>query len=182
MKKIIVLASFLAVMFMLPSMASATVSNTGTLTVTATVDSTITLVFDSVPTTGVALSAEGSSTATLGFGTLSVYGSSNAHATVNDTGTFSTSNTLLSSPFYVKVMKSNIASTSFSLTAQLNAADTDSNVWKIGTVTVPSDAASAALLTAGSYDTDVSYTLNLTVPFSNVNSINNSITFTALAL
>src|SRR5438045_7288246 len=91
---------------------------TGTLTVSATVNGSINLVFNS-DASGVALTGAGTNAATLAFGNVSAYGAVNAGVTRTTAATSFT----VSSPFDVLVTKSNSASANYTLKAQLNAAD-----------------------------------------------------------
>src|SRR5262245_8920236 len=83
--------------------AQAQATSSGTLTVTATIESSISLTFET-DASGVSLTGAGSSTATLGFGTVSAYGTI---ATGNVTRTVGASDFTVSSPFGVKVVKAN---------------------------------------------------------------------------
>jgi hypothetical protein len=155
-------------------MASAQGTGSGTLTVTATVTATITLVLDS-DIAGVTLTGTGTNAATLAFGNVSAYGalSSNVGRTVNGVTNFT-----ISSPFDVKVTQSNGASATYTLTAELNALDAV-NGWTVGGVTV-TGTSPASITALGAYGGDVSYSLVLTIPFSeSAGLISNTINFAA---
>lgn len=176
--KLAMIGGLLAGMAMLPSVASAQAGNTssGTLTVQATVQSSISMVFDS-DGTGVALSSgAGTATATLSFGNVSAYGtlSSNVARSVNGTTDYT-----ISTPFDVKVTEANSSSASYGLTAELASADS-TNTWAIGSNTL-SNTAAATIGSTVSYGSDAPYTLHLTIPFSTTSgtAISQAINFTA---
>jgi hypothetical protein len=151
-------------------------TGSGTLGVTATVAGSINLTFVT-DASGLAVTGTGTSTASLPFGTVSMYGGTvptNVTKTVNGVLSFS-----LSTPFDVRVDLANSASTTYTLTARLATADAV-NTWAIGATDI-SSAAGFALTAAGVYATNVPYTLHLTVPASETAGlITNSIGFTAV--
>jgi hypothetical protein len=173
MKNRFILTSVLSV-FALAGMTNAQ-TGSGTLGVTATVQGSINLTFVT-DDSGMAVTGTGTSTASLPFGNVSMYSGSVAanvtkvaHATSFD----------LSTPFDVKVDLANSASTTYTLTATLNAADAI-NTWTLGAIDL-SAAAPHALTAAGVFGTAVPYTLKLTVPASaTAGSISNTINFTAV--
>ena len=151
-------------------------SASGTVAVTATVGSSVSLTFVSDPA-GITLGGTGTSAATIAFGSVQAFGGvvpANVTKTVNGV-----INWTLSTPFDVVVQVANQTSSNYTLTAQLNAADA-TNTWKIGASTITS--ASAATLTGtGAYGT-TAYTLGLTIPFSEAaGAISNTINFVATA-
>lgn len=174
MKKLILIA---AALMMISSFAAAQTTASGTLSVTATVNGSISLVFNT-DTAGVALTGSGSNAATLAFGTVQAFGGT---LTTGVTRTVGTGNFTVSSPFDVNVAKANLTSANYTLKAQLNAADA-TNTWQVQGVTVTSGAA-ATVTGTGTYDTDNQLTLALTIPFTTASgtSISNSINFTATA-
>jgi len=157
--------------------ASAQVTDTGTLTITGTVQSSISLIFNSDPA-GVTLSGAGTNNATLPFGTIQAYGGTLSPGVTRTTGAGSYT---VSSPFGVNVRKANSSSANYTLTAVLNGVDS-TNAWQVSGVAVMNGAAST-ITTSGSYDNDVSNTVAVTIPFSTANgtAIDNSIGFTASA-
>ena len=176
MKKLTLVTIFAALM-MISSAAVAQTTASGTLTVTATVNGTISLVFNSDPA-GVALTGSGSNAATLAFGTVQAFGGA---LTAGVTRTAAASSFTVSSPVDIFVDKANVASSNYTLKAQLNAADAV-NTWTVGGVAVTN--ASAATITAtGAYTTNVAETVALTIPFSTASgtNISNAINFTATA-
>lgn len=177
MKKITLLTIFAALM-MISSAASAQTTASGTLTVSAQVNGTISLVFNS-DGSGVALAGTGTPNATLAFGTVQAFGGTLTTG-VNRSVVAGTSFTV-SSPVDVFVDKSNVASANYTLNAQLNSADAV-NTWSVGGVPVTS-AAAATITATGAYTSNVPETVALTIPFTTASgtSINNSIAFTATA-
>lgn len=151
-------------------------SASGTVAVTATVGSSVSLTFVTDPS-GIILGGTGTSAATIAFGSVQAYGGvvpANVTKTVNGT-----TNWTLSTPFDVVVQVANQTSSNYTLTAQLNAADAV-NTWKIGATTITSGSA-ASLAATGAYGT-TAYTLNLTIPFSEpAGAISNTINFVATA-
>ena len=177
MKKLTLFA-FVAALMMISSAAFAQTTASGTLTVTATVNGTISLVFNSDPA-GVALSGTGTNAATLAFGTVQAFGGA-LTAGVTRTVIAGTSFTV-SSPVDVFVDKSNVASANYTLKAQLNAADAV-NTWSVGGVPV-TNAAAATITATGAYTSNVPETVALTIPFTTASgtNISNAINFTATA-
>jgi hypothetical protein len=170
----IVLTSVLSA-FAFAGLASAQ-TGSGTLGVTGTVSGSINLTFVT-DASGLTVTGTGTSTASLPFGTVKVYGGSvptNVTKTVSGTTSFS-----VATPFDVRVDLANSASTTYTLTATLATADAV-NVWLIGATDI-SSAAAFDLTAAGAYATAVPYTLHLTVPASEAaGGISNSIGFTAV--
>lgn len=148
---------------------------TGTLNVTATVNSSIQLVFNSDPA-GVALSPlNGSATATLAFGPVSAFGTipGTIARTVNGTTSFK-----VSTPVDVFVTESNSSSATYTLTAQLGTADA-TNTWSVGGTTI-NNTSTTNITSGGTYASNLSEAVGITIPFSFTGgSINNSIIFTA---
>lgn len=174
MKKTVLIT--IAAVLMVPAMLAAQTAN-GTLTVNATVNSSINLVFISDPL-GVTLSSgSGTSTATLNFGNVSAFGLIAAGITRGTTATTFT----VSTPVDVLVTKANSASANYTLKAQLGAADAI-NTWQVTGTTVTS-AAQATITATGAYGATVQETIALTVPFTTANAtaISNTIVFAATA-
>lgn len=157
-----------------PVFAATTAS--GTVAVTATVASSVSLTFVTDPA-GIALGGTGTSAATVAFGNVQAYG---GVVPANVTKTVVGANWTLSTPFDVAVAVANQpASLTYTLTAQLNAADAV-DTWKIGATTITS-AAATTLTAAGAYGT-TAYTLGLTIPFSKAaGAIANTVNFVATA-
>jgi hypothetical protein len=151
-------------------------TGSGTLGVTADVAGSISLTFVTAAG-GLAVTGTGTSTASLPFGTVSMYSGSvpsGVTKTVNGTTSFS-----LATPFSVRVDLANSISTAFTLNATLLTADA-TNVWLIGATDI-SSAGPFALTAAGVYGAAVPYTLHLTIPASEAAGlITNSIGFSAV--
>lgn len=157
--------------------ASAAVTSSGTLAVTATIASSIQLVFNS-SASGVTLTGSGTNAATMAFGTVQAYGGTvPAGATRTVTGTTSFT---YSSPFNVNVTLANSASVNYTLTAALNAADS-TNTWQVDAVTLTTTA--QTITATGTYNSNQSHTLALTIPFSEASgtAISNTVNFVATA-
>src|ERR1700730_12042229 len=132
MKNKLILIIVLSV-FALTGVANAQ-TGSGTLGVTATVQGSINLTFVT-DASGLAVTGTGTSTASLAFGTVSMYGGTvptNVTKTVTGTTSFS-----LATPFDVRVDLANSASTTYTLTATLMTADAV-NVWSIGATNISS--------------------------------------------
>lgn len=158
------------------SAAAQTTAN-GTLTVTATVNGSIGLLFNT-DAAGPALSAgNGTNAATLPFGTIQAYGGT---VPTGVTRTATTTNFTVTAPVDVNVFKCNSASANYSLTAKLGTADAV-NSWTVGSTGLTTTAQS--ITTAGVYATSGSaQTIGITIPFTNnTGSVSDTIVFTATA-
>jgi hypothetical protein len=165
---------FVASLLAVPSVAAAQGTASGSLTVTATVDSSIGLTFEN-DAAGVALTGAGSNTATMALGTISAYGT----LATGVTRTLSASDFTVSSPFGVKVIKANTSSSSYTLAASLGSADA-TNTWKVNAVTLSTS--SQSLGSSFSYGSAVPHTVSLTVPFTAATGgISKVLNFTATA-
>jgi hypothetical protein len=174
MKKLTLIAIATAVM-MFSSLASAQ-SATGTLSVTATVNGSINLVFNNA-TGGVALTGAGTNAATLALGNVSAYGALNAGV-----GRSVAANSFtVSSPVQVVVQASNSSSANYSLTAQL--ASNDGLSWQVNGVSVTNGSAAPITATGAYGATGTAMPIAVTVPFATASGtpINNSIAFIATA-
>jgi hypothetical protein len=172
------LAGLLAGLFLMPGSALAQgQTSSGTLTVTAQVQSSISLTFVTDPN-GVALTGSGTNVATLNFGSVSQFVTPPSKVTETIAATSFT----VSTPFDISVVKSNVTSANYVLTAEVQTAD-PVNSWMIDTfplTVVP--AAATSLTVTGVYGTNVVHTLYLTIPFSaGATVISNSINFVATA-
>jgi hypothetical protein len=174
MKKLIALTIAAAAMLLMPSFASAQ-NATGTLAVTATVNSSLQLQILS-HTGGVTLGGT-SSAATMDFGTVAAFGATPTTGTtiVDNTNSFT-----VSSPVDIKVSSANTASANYTLTGQLSTAD--AFTWSVGGTPVTNTSA-APLITNGTYGGLFSPSVAVTILFSTAApvSINNTITFKATA-
>jgi hypothetical protein len=178
MKKVTLIVLTTAMFAMISTAAMAQAGNTasGTLTVTATVNSSINLVFNS-DAAGVALSSgAGTNTATLAFGNVSAFGAVSAGVTRSVVpGTSFT----VSTPVDVLVSKANSSSANYTLKAQLGSADA-TNTWQVAGNTITN--ASATTITAtGAYGSNAAEAIAITVPFTTASgtNISNTINFTA---
>jgi len=176
MKKISIVTIFAALM-MISSVAVAQTTASGTLTVSATVNGSIQLVFNS-DAAGVALSSgAGTNAATLAFGNVSAFGTVAAGVTRTTTA----SNFTVSSAVDVQVSKTNSASANYTLKAQLGTADA-TNTWSVGGVAVTS-AAQSTLTATGTYAANSNFPVAITVPFTSASgtTISNTINYVATA-
>jgi predicted secreted protein len=168
MKKMFVV-TFLAIMFAANAVAA---TASGTLTVTGTVDSSLTLVVQSA---GGTTSGTGTAAATSALGTISKYGS----APTGFTLARGASNWTLSSTVGVQVDKANLTSTDYTLTAQLGSAPASGVAWKLNGSTL-SDSAATTLTRTGTYGSTGSYSWDIVVADSaSAAAIDNAIDFTA---
>jgi hypothetical protein len=175
MKKVMLLTIFAALMMI--SSAAVAQTATGTLTVTATVNGSIQLVFNS-DASGLALSSgAGTNTATLAFGNVSAFGAISAGIVRSTTA----SNFTISSAVDVQVSKTNSASANYTLKAQLGAADAV-NTWSVGGVAV-TNAAQSTLTATGAYAANSNFPVAITVPFTTASGtlISNTINYSATA-
>ncbi len=174
MKNRLILTSVLSA-FALTGIANAQ-TGSGTLGVTANVAGSINLTFVT-DASGLPVTGTGTSTASLAFGTVSMYGGSvPTNVTKVDNGTTSFS---LSTPFDVRVDLANSASTAYTLNVSLMTADA-TNAWMIGATDI-SSGGPFALTAAGVYGTAVPYTLKLTVPATETaGTITNTLDFSAV--
>src|SRR5579864_1516237 len=178
MKKLtlIVFATAMFAMISTSAMAQAGNNANGTLTVTATVNSSINLVFNS-DGSGVALaSGAGTNAANLAFGNVSAFGA--VAAGVTRTVVAGTSFTV-STPVDVLVSKANSSSANYTLKAQLGAADA-TNTWQVAGNTI-TNAAATTITATGAYGSNAANAIAITVPFTTASgtAISNTINFTA---
>ncbi len=171
MKRTLIIAGIIALL--VPSAALAQ-SASGTLAVTATVESTFNLVFDSAAT-GVTLGGAGTNAATLAFGNVSAYGTiatANVTRTVNGTTDFT-----VSSPLLVIVTKANSASANFTMAARVDVANANAVAFGGTTLTT----ADQTITSTGAYGAaGNSETVALTIPFATgAGAITKNITVTA---
>jgi hypothetical protein len=160
-----------------PSIASAVENAAGTLTVTGMVASSISL---TVETTDGTCTLCGTSDASLDLGTISKYGTPPANFTITPG---SSSWTLASTNgIGVKVVKANLASTAYTLSAKLFSAPTNSVVWTVGAIT----ANATTIQTIGSgvtYGTVFPYAWHIVIPDAvpATTAIDNVIQFSAVS-
>ena len=171
MKKLLSLAAVAAACLVATSGAVAATSS-GTLTVTGTIESSISLTVESA---GGTTSGTGTAAATSDLGSISKYGS----APTGFTLARGASDWTLSSTVGVQVVKANLTSTDYTLTAQLGSAPASGVAWKLNGSTL-SDSAATTLTSTGTYASTGSYSWDIVVADSAAAAaIDNSINFTA---
>lgn len=158
-------------LFAVASAAQAATSS-GTLSVTGTVESSISLTIESA---GGTTSGTGTADATSALGNISKYGSAPAGFTLAR----GASDWTLSSTVGVKVEKANLTSTDYTLTSQLGAAPASGIAWKLNGSTL-SDSSATTLTSTGTYGSTGSYSWDIVVADSSAAAaIDNAIQFTA---
>jgi hypothetical protein len=176
MKRFVKVSVLLGALLFVPQLAMADDTSIGALTVTATVDSSIKLSFES-DTAGVSLTGSGTNAATLAFGAVSAFEAVSTNGvtrSVNGSTDFT-----VSSLFGVKVIQANSPSADYSLAAALGSSDA-TNTWKINSTTLTTS--SATVGTTYGYGSAVAHTVSLTVPQSAAaSSISKTVNFTATA-
>lgn len=174
MKGLLTATILVAAILVGTNVASAQTS-TGTLTVTATVASSIGLTFEN-DLAGVALTGAGTNAATMAFGTVSAYGTI---ATSGVTRTVAASDFTVSSPFGVQVVRANSNSANYALAVALQSADA-TNTWRINSTTLTTS--NQNLGASYTYGSAVAHTLYLTVPLTaSSGAISKVVNFTATA-
>jgi len=162
---------FAVVLLSVASVASAATSS-GTLTVTGTVESSINLTVESA---GGTTSGTGTAAASSDLGNISKFGS----APTGFTLARGASNWTISSTIGVQVVKANLTSTDYTLTAQLGSAPASGITWKLNGSTL-SDSAATTLTSTGTYASTGSYSWDIVVADSAAAAaIDNAINFTA---
>ncbi|MEA2345520.1 MAG: hypothetical protein QOF63_3689 [Thermoanaerobaculia bacterium] len=170
MKHIVLIIAALAVLTVAGTASAATSS--ATLTVTGTVESSISITVESA---GGTTSGTGTAAATADLGSISKYGS----APTGFTLARGASNWTLSSTIGVQVVKANLTSTDYTLTAQLGSAPASGVAWKLNGSTL-SDSAATTLTSTGTYASTGSYSWDIVVADSaSAAAIDNAINFTA---
>jgi predicted secreted protein len=169
MKKLLLV---LAVSTMFTALTASAATSSGTLTVTGTVESSISLTIESA---GGTTSGTGTAAATAALGNISKFGS----APTGFTLARGASDWTLSSTVGVQVVKANLTSTDYTLTAQLGSAPASGITWKLNGSTL-SDSAATTLTSTGTYASTGSYSWDIVVADSAAAAaIDNSINFTA---
>jgi hypothetical protein len=168
-KKLVVVASIIAFGFVGSAWAA---TSSGTLTVTGTIESSISLTVESA---GGTTSGTGTSAATSDLGNISKFGS----APTGFTLARGASNWTISSTIGVQVVKANLTSTDYTLTAQLGSAPASGVAWKLNGSTL-SDSAATTLTSTGTYASTGSYSWDIVVADSAAAAaIDNAVNFTA---
>ena len=172
MKVFSVLAGWIGVVGLSGGSPASGATSSGTLTVTGTIASSITLTVESA---GGTTSGTGTSAATTGLGSLSKFGSLPPGFTL----TRGASNWTLSSTVGVKVDKANLTSPDYTLTAQLGSAPASGVTWKLNGTTL-SDSSAATLTSTGTYGSSGNYSWDIVVADSAAPAaIDNTLNFTA---
>jgi predicted secreted protein len=152
--------------------SAAAATSSGTLTVTGTIESSISLTIESA---GGVASGTGTGAANSDLGSISKYGS----APTGFTLARGASDWTLSSTVGVKVEKANLTSTDYTLTSQLGSAPASGVAWKLNGSTL-SDAAETTLTSTGTYGSTGSYSWDIVVADSAAAAaIDNVVSFTA---
>lgn len=166
-RSLLVAASTLVV----PGVAAASTSS-GTLTVTGTIESSISLTVESA---GGTTSGTGTADATSALGNISKFGS----APTGFTLARGASDWTLSSTVGVKVIKANLTSDDYTLTAQLGSAAASGVAWKLNGSTL-SDSSATTLTSTGTYGSTGTYSWDIVIADSAAaGSLDNTISFTA---
>jgi hypothetical protein len=172
MNKFSALAAFITLLS-IGGLSTASTSS-GTLTVTGTIESSISLTVESA---GGTTAGTGTDSVISALGNISKYGSAPTGFTLSR----GVSNWTLSSVVGVKVEKANLTSTDYTLTAQLGAAPASGVTWKLNGSTL-SDAAATTLTSTGTYGSTGSYSWDIVISNSAAAAaIDNAISFTATA-
>jgi hypothetical protein len=168
-KRTLVAATIATALFSTRSFAA---NSSGTLTVTATVASSISL---TVQSAGGTTSGTGTAAATSAEGTISKFGA----APTGFTMARGASNWTLSSTVGIQVIKANLTSTDYTLTAQLGLAPASGITWKLNGSTL-SDSAATTLTSTGAYASTGSYSWDIVIADSaSAAAIDNTINYTA---
>jgi hypothetical protein len=168
---------FVVALLAVPTFAMAVENAAGTLTVTGTVASSISLTVESTDGT---CTLCGTADASLDLGTLSKYGTPPANFTITPGAT---SWTLTSTNgIGVKVVKANLASTAYTLSAKLGSVPAGSSVWTVGPIT----ANATTIQTIGSgvaYGSTLNYAWSIVIPDATAagTAIDNVIQFSAVS-
>jgi len=171
MKKVALFAAALSVVAM--SGIAFADEATGSMAVTGTIESSLSLTIESA---GGTTSATGTSSASSALGNIAKYGVS---APTGFTLARGASNWTLSSTVGVKVEKSNLTSTDYTLTARLGSAPASGVTWKLNGSTL-NDSADTTLTSTGTYGSTGSYSWDIVVADSAAAAaIDNTINFTA---
>lgn len=166
-----------------PAFAQAGKTATGVLTVHATVNSSLELLFDS-DSSGVSLSSgAGTNTAELDFTNVSEYGSNPSHVTVSQTPNFCSSCWSISSYVDVKVLQADGASSNYTLNAKLTSTPANSETFSIDGSATPLTSTYSQVTATGQYSNDDQHTVSMGIPnaTSDSTSITDTIQFEAVS-
>jgi hypothetical protein len=154
MKKTMIIAGFLVVAAF-PAMVKADTAS-GTLTVTGTVASSITLTVESA---GGTFTQGGTSAASTDLGSVSKYGA----APTGFTKTTSSTDWTLSSSVGVKVVKANLASATYILNAKLATAPAGGVAWSLNGFPL-NGSTDVAMTAVGTYGATPTYAWTIVIP------------------
>jgi hypothetical protein len=173
--KNVVAGCFVIAALAVPTFVHAQDTASGTLTVTGTVVSSISLSLESA---GGTFSGAGTDTATSALGSISKFGSLPSSFTRTTTAT---SWTLLSN-IGVTVVKANSISTAYTLNAKLASAPATNVIWKVHAMTLNA-ATVTALTAAGAWGSSPTYVWSIEIPdaLPTASAIDNVIQFSAIS-
>lgn len=172
-----VMGCFAVAVLAVPTFAMAVENASGTLTVTGTVASSISLTVESADGT---LTLGGTADASTDLGTISKYGTAPTGFTITpgaSSWTLTSTNGI-----GVKVVKANLASTAYTLSAKLFSVPAGSSVWTVGAIT----ANATTIQTIGSgvaYGSTLYYAWSIVIPDATAagTAIDNVIQFSAVS-
>lgn len=172
-----IMGCFVVAVLGVPTFAMAVENASGTLTVTGTVASSISLTVESTDGT---CTLCGTPAASLDLGTLSKYGTPPTNFTITPGATTWTLASV--NGIGIKVVKANLASTVYTLSAKLATAPAAGVVWTVGAIT----ANATTIQTIGTgvaYGSTFPYAWNIVIPDSlaTASAIDNVIQFSAVS-
>lgn len=174
MKKVIMGCSLVAALAV-PTFMQAQDTASGTLQVTGTVVSSISMTIESA---GGTFSQGGTNAALTDLGSISKFGA----LPTNFSRTTTASTWTLSSSIGVTVEKANSASTAYTLNAKLSSAPATGVIWKVNAFTLNA-ATVTAMTAAGQWGTSPTYSWSIEIPdsLSTASAIDNTIQFSAIS-
>lgn len=172
MKNAIAVCFVVAVLAVASTASATTFGSSGSLVVTGTIESSISLTVETAPST---TGGTGTASAISALGNVSKFGSAPSGFQL----TPGTSNWTLSATVGVKVVLANLTSDDYTLSAQLDAPPANGTVWKMNGFTLNESTATPVLLTGGYGSTeDISWDI-VVADSATAGSIGNTINFTA---
>lgn len=174
MKKIIMGCSLVAALAV-PTFMQAQDTASGTMQVTGTVVSSISMTIESA---GGTFSQGGTNAALTDLGSISKFGA----LPTNFSRTTTSSTWTLASSVGVTVEKANSASTAYTLNAKLSTAPATGVVWKVNAFTLNA-ATVTAMTAAGQWGTSPTYSWSIEIPdaLATASAIDNTIEFSAIS-
>jgi hypothetical protein len=164
---------FLAATLAFPTFVMAQDTAAGTLSVTGTVVSSISLTIESA---GGTFTQGGTSAALTDLGSISKFG---ALPTGFTRTTTATTWTLLSN-VGVKVQKANSISTAYTLNAKLSTAPATGVIWTVNAFALNASTVTA-MTAAGAWGTSPTYAWTITIPDTHASAIDNVLQFSAIS-